>query len=237
MSAHYFISDGHVGAGFPESERQLVAFLEQIRGSADSLFILGDLFEFWFEYQRAIPRHGFQVMTRLAELKQAGTRIVYLQGNHDFWFSSFLERELGVETPGDELVTEIDGRRSYLAHGDGLDRGFVPRTFRRLMRSRMNGALYSLIHPDIGIRLAQWVAGRSRELGAKFYLREDMARFAAAKTEQGFDIVMLGHSHVPELRQFPAGVYVNVGDWVRSFSYGMIRDGVAALKFFSGKDG
>ncbi|MEO0085763.1 MAG: UDP-2,3-diacylglucosamine diphosphatase [candidate division WOR-3 bacterium] len=233
MSAHYFIADAHVGAGFPKAEQRLVAFMEKIQGAADSLFILGDLFEFWFEYQRAIPRHGFRVIARLAELRRSGTRIVYLQGNHDFWLRSFLKRELSVETPGDELATEIDGRRVYLAHGDGLDRGVVPRTFRRLMRSRMNGALYSLIHPDVGIRLAQWVAGRSRELGAKMYLREDMARFAEAKTRDGFEVVMLGHSHVPERREFPAGVYVNVGDWVRNSSYGVMRDGAVALESFS----
>jgi len=176
-------------------------------------------------------------MARLAELTRAGTRIVYLRGNHDFWFRGFLERELGVETPGDELAAEIDGRRVFLAHGDGLDKGFVPRVFRRLMRSRMNGALYSLIHPDVGIGLAQWVAGRSRDLEAKLYLCEDMARFAQAKLGQGFDIVMMGHSHVPETRQFTNGIYVNVGDWIRSFSYGVIRDGAAGLEFSAEEKG
>jgi len=231
LSAHYFVADAHIGSGFPESERRLIGFLRGIRGSADSLFILGDLFEFWFEYQRAIPRHGFQVMARLDELKRAGTRIVYICGNHDFWLRGFLERELGVETPGDEMETEIDGRRAYLTHGDGLDKGFVPRVFRRLMRSRMNSGLYSLIHPDVGIGLAQWVAGRSRELGAKLYLREDMARFAVAKMQEGFDVVVMGHSHAPEVRQSGTGVYVNVGDWVRSFSFGVMRDGVLRLEF------
>jgi UDP-2,3-diacylglucosamine hydrolase len=234
LSAHYFVSDAHIGGGSPDAEQRLFRFLESIRGRAKSLYILGDLFEFWFEYSRAIPKQGFRALAELAELSRTGTRIGYLKGNHDFWFKDFWKRELGAEA-SDELDVTLDGKRVYLAHGDALDRALVPQVFRALMRSRLNGWLYSLLHPDIGIGLAQRVARASRVKSAKPSLVEDMARFAGGKLESGFDIVIMGHSHVPELRRFNGGVYIDVGDWLTHFTYGVIRDGVPSLEVFEGR--
>jgi UDP-2,3-diacylglucosamine hydrolase len=233
LSAHYFISDAHVGARVPGAEQRLVSFLESVRGRADSLYILGDLFEFWMEYGRAIPRRGFRVLSLLAELHRGGTALAYLKGNHDLWFKGFLERELGARA-ADELEQVIDGRRVFLSHGDALDRGAVPRFFRAVMRNRVSGALYALLHPDIGVGLAEGVARTSRDYSAKPELVEAMARFAAEKLATGFDAVILGHSHVPELRHVGAGVYLNVGDWVKHFTYGVMRDGAVALEEFRG---
>ena len=231
MSAHYFISDAHIGGDNPDAERRLFRFLESIRGEAESLYILGDLFEFWFEYSRAIPKQGFRALAELAELSRTGTRIGYVKGNHDFWFKDFWQRELGAEA-ADELDVTLDGKRVYLAHGDVLDTALVPRVFRVLMRSRINGWLYSLLHPDFGIGLAHAVARASRGTNAKPSLVEDMARFAEGRLESGFDVVIMGHSHVPELRRFGGGVYINVGDWLDHFTYGVIRDGVPSLEVF-----
>jgi UDP-2,3-diacylglucosamine hydrolase len=161
LSAHYFVSDAHIGGGNPDAEQRLFRFLESIRGKAESLYILGDLFEFWFEYSRAIPKSGFRALAELSELSRTGTRIGYLKGNHDFWFKDFWRRELGAEA-ADELDITFDGKRVFLAHGDGLDRALVPQFFRVLMRSRLDGWLYSLLHPDVGIGLALAVARASR---------------------------------------------------------------------------
>jgi UDP-2,3-diacylglucosamine hydrolase len=231
LSAHYFVSDAHIGGGNPDAEQRLFRFLESIRGKAESLYILGDLFEFWFEYGRAIPKPGFRALAELAELRRTGTRIGYLKGNHDFWFKDFWRRELGAEA-ADELEVNLDGKRVFLAHGDKLDRAFVPQFFRILMRSRLNGWLYSLLHPDIGIGLANSVARMSRSEGAKPSLVEDMATFARGKLESGFDVVILGHSHVPELRLIGGGAYINIGDWLTHFTYGVIRNGVPLLEVF-----
>jgi len=126
----------------------------------------------------------------------------------------------------------LDGKRVFLAHGDVLDRALVPQIFRVLMRSRVDGWLYSLLHPDIGIGLALAVARVSRVKSAKPSLVEDMAKFAAAKVASGFDVVIMGHSHVPEFKQLGDGVYLNVGDWMTHFTYGVIRDGVPSLEVF-----
>ena len=231
MSAHYFVSDAHIGGGNPDAEQRLFRFLESIRGKADSLHILGDLFEFWFEYGRSIPKPGFRALAELSELNRTGTRIGYLKGNHDFWFKDFWQRELGAEA-ADELDVVLDGKRVFLAHGDTLDRAFVPRIFRVLMRSRIDGWLYSLLHPDIGIGLALAVARANRVKNSKPSLVEDMAKFAEGKLASGFDIVILGHSHVPEVRRLAGGVYLNVGDWMTHFTYGVIRDGIPLLETF-----
>jgi UDP-2,3-diacylglucosamine hydrolase len=231
LSAHYFVSDAHIGGGCPDAEQRLFRFLESIRGRAESLHILGDLFEFWFEYGRAIPKPGFRALAELAELARTGTRIGYLKGNHDFWFKDFWRRELGAAA-SDELDVTLDGKRVFLAHGDTVDRAFVPRFFRVLMRSRLNGWLYSQLHPDVGIGLALAVARANRVKGANPDLIEDMARFAGDKLASGFDIVIMGHSHAPEVRQLEGGVYLNVGDWMTHFTYGLIRDGVPSLEKF-----
>jgi UDP-2,3-diacylglucosamine hydrolase len=233
LSAHYFISDAHIGGGSSDAERRLLRFLESIRGRADSLYVLGDLFEFWLEYTRAIPKRGFKVLAGLAELHRTGTNIGYLKGNHDFWFKDFWQRELNANT-GDELEVNLDGRRVYLSHGDALDREPVPRFFRALMRSRVNGALYSLLHPDLGIGLAQRIARGSRVASAKPSLIADMAEFARLKLESGFDVVIMGHSHVPEERSFGDGAYLNVGDWITHFTYGLVENGAASLRTFEG---
>jgi UDP-2,3-diacylglucosamine hydrolase len=231
LSAHYFVSDAHIGGSSPEAEQRLYRFFESIRGEANSLYILGDLFEFWFEYRRAIPKLGFQALAELAELSRTGTHIGYLKGNHDFWFKDFWRRELGAEA-ADERDVKLDGRRVYLAHGDSLDRALVPRIFRTLMRSRFNGWLYSLLHPDVGIGLAHAVANVSRAGTHKPGIVEGMAEFARGKLESGFDVVILAHSHVPELRQMGGGTYMNIGDWLTRFTYGVIRDGVPSLERF-----
>jgi UDP-2,3-diacylglucosamine hydrolase len=234
LSAHYFVSDAHLGAAPPAAEARLARFLAGLEGRADSLWILGDLFDFWFEYDRVIPRHGFRVLTALARLRATGTRVNYLAGNHDLRFTDFFGRELGIETGGGGDV-ELAGRRVLVGHGDELDRRLVSRFFRRLMKSRLNNALYRLIHPDIGIALAGWIARRSRDRGPDERLAAAMREWARARLAEGRDLVILGHVHRPELVEFPGGgSYLNTGDWIESFSYGILRDGRPALERFDG---
>lgn len=234
------MSDAHLGAAPAGAEERLVEFLGSVRGNADSLFVLGDLFDFWFEYGRAIPKHGFRVLAELAFLRRSGTRVVYLAGNHDFCFQDFFGRELGVET-GQELALTIDGKRVWMSHGEGIDRRFVSAVFRRLMRGRVNNVLFSLLHPDLGIPLAGWVASRSRARGLDERLGRKMRAFAEAKLALGHDVVVMGHLHRPELHRTGNGVYLNVGDWTEHFSYGVIRDGEVKLERFGpsagGRDG
>lgn len=232
MSGHFFISDAHLGSRAPEAEKRLADFLVSIKGRAGSLYILGDLFEFWFGYKRVMPRAGLGILSKVAELKRNGTRVILFKGNHDVWFDEALKKEFGFEGFYDELETEIDGKRVFLIHGDALDKELIPRFFRSLMKSRLNARLFSLLHPDIGIGLARWIARKSREKGAKRSLVEGMRGFAKDKIRQGFDVVIIGHSHIPERLEFEKGVYLNIGDWVKSFTYGLIDNGRVSLERF-----
>jgi len=230
LSRHFFISDAHLGSRQPLAEKRLADFLLSIRGRADGLYILGDLFEFWFEYRRVIPKCGLRVLSILAELRSSGTRVVLFKGNHDVWYRGFLQQELGLDGFYDELVEIIDGKRVFMMHGDALDRNLAPRVFRFLMRNRVNGLLFSALHPDIGIGMARWIARKSREQGVKPELVARMRDFAEQKLRSGFDVVVMGHSHIPERCEFGNGVYLNTGDWVRSFSYGCIDGGQVKLE-------
>jgi UDP-2,3-diacylglucosamine hydrolase len=231
LSAHYFVSDAHLGASPPGTEERLLAFLRSIRGQADSLYILGDLFDFWFEYGSAIPKTGFRVLIELSKLGEAGTRIVYLSGNHDLRFRDFFSRELEIETAA-ELEENIDGLRVWMKHGEEIDRRWLSVFFRRLMRSRLNNFLYSFIHPDVGIWFAHWVAARSRARGLDPCLRHEMREFAEKKLRGGPDVAMMAHVHEPELLRSDRGVYVNTGDWLTHFSYAVVRDGLVTLEYF-----
>lgn len=240
MSAHFFISDAHLAGTGRLAEHRLEKFLEHIKGKADSLYILGDLFEFWFEFRAVMPKSGLKILTRLADLRRSSTKVFLFRGNHDLWFGKALQQEVGVEGFFDELDTVIDGLRVYLAHGDRIDQGVVSRFFRALMGNRFNAFLFSLLHPDIGVVLARRVASFSRTLMLRRQVtkivQERLAEFARREIEQGFDIVMLGHTHLPEIKRFDKGVYVNVGDWLSSFTYGVIRDGKVSLEQWQNKE-
>lgn len=234
MSAHYFVADAHLGAGAAESEQTLLCFLESIRGKADSLHVLGDLFDFWFEYHRAIPKHGVMVLAELSRLRHSGTRVVYLAGNHDFRVGELLRREVEV-APGRDLEQTIDGLRVWMSHGDWLDERPESVLFRGLGRTRAATWLYSLLHPDIGVGLAAWVAGRSRDREPNEALKAKMAEFAEQQLGKGYDLVVLAHSHLPDLRRFGTGTYLNAGSWLQYSAYGVIRHGTVALERFAGQ--
>jgi UDP-2,3-diacylglucosamine hydrolase len=230
LSAHYFVADAHLGAAPAASEERFARFLESIRGRADTLVIVGDLFDFWFEYGRAIPKHGFRVLVQLSELRRTGTRVIYLTGNHDIRFRGFFRETLGIET-GTVFDETVDGLRVYARHGDETDTRPVSRLFRGLMRSRLNNFLYSFVHPDLGIGFAGWVAGRSRARKKDETLRNVMLDYARARMADGHDLVVLAHLHLPELVETPEGTYLNCGDWLTHFSCGVIRDGRPGLEF------
>lgn len=232
MSAHYFIADAHIGAGNPLTEQHLLDFLAAIRGHADSLYLLGDLFDFWFEYRHLVPSHSLRLLSRIAELRNTGVKVIFLRGNHDCRLNSNAQPLAGDYPVYDELATTIDGKRVFACHGDAADRRIVSTFFRRLMRSRIAGVAYSLLHPELGTLLVRLAVNCSRRFGNRDYLQQAMADFARHKLNSGFDIVFMAHSHVPEVRHYGSASYVNVGGWLNSCTYGIVRDGKAALEQF-----
>jgi UDP-2,3-diacylglucosamine hydrolase len=228
----YFISDAHLGEHNPRletrKEERLTAFLQYIAADAEILYVVGDLFDFWFEYKHAVPAHHHRILHQLAWLVDRGTRVVYLAGNHDFWLGDFFVREVGMEISGEPLAVEHQGLKLFIAHGDGLaqkDKGY--RVLKKILRHPFNIRLYRFIHPDIGIPLARLASVSSRAYTDQRVLELVSEYEAAAKDllSQGFDAVILGHSHYPGLRRLGEKTYLNIGDWITHFTYGSLHGG------------
>jgi UDP-2,3-diacylglucosamine hydrolase len=235
--AAYFLSDAHLGADSRGSEaareRRLHDFLTSLMGRASALFIVGDLFDFWFEYRTAIPRRHFATLAALRRLRESGVPITYLNGNHDFWLGPFLRDELGLETRSGPVAVSLQGHRIWLHHGDGLVGGdYGYRMLKQVLRSPVSIALYSLLHPDLGIPLAHHVSSWSRHSRADRPLDGDRLwrEIAAPRFEEGFDTVMIGHFHHAFERREEGRAFFLLGDWMESFTYVVLRDGALSLE-------
>jgi UDP-2,3-diacylglucosamine hydrolase len=220
MQAAYFISDAHLGVSpagsLPEREEHLIAFLKDIEGKATHLFVVGDLFEFWYEYDFYAPSRHFKLLRALANLKDKGCEIKLAKGNHDFGYGNFFSRELGIETRS-HFIAELHGRKVYICHGDGLAKGDGSyRFFRKILDFKPNRFLFKWLHPDIGMRLAYSVGSNSRDFNKKRIVPEeeylDKARRIMRKN--GCDTFVHGHNHLGGLWKVPEGVVINCGQWL-----------------------
>lgn len=242
----FFFSDAHLGFDRPEAERQktarLLRFFAMVRASGGSLTCLGDLFDFWFEYDTAIPARFFDVLRRLRELSEAGVRLYFLGGNHDYWVRrgrpGFLEREVGFELLPDGAEVEVGGLRLQLFHGDGLgaeDRGY--RLLKRVLRSRLTIAAFRWIHPDLAQPIGALTSRLSRLKDGGEPREEVCARIrehalGILEGRPDLDAVLVGHLHRPE--EVPVGHarYVNLGDWIRHATYAVVEEGTLELRRF-----
>jgi UDP-2,3-diacylglucosamine hydrolase len=221
----YFFSDAHLGIGSAEEdrekERRIIRFLDSIKKDAEEIYIVGDLFDYWFEYKTVVPKNYFRLFTKLAELSEQGIQLSFIAGNHDYWVKEYFKEELGIHVHLKPLATEIWGKRFLIHHGDGLlkdDIGY--RILKKILRNKVNIFLYSLIHPDITGGVARWSSHTSRQYTSnRTYEGNGMVEFATQKIRDGFDCVIMGHNHVPSRLTIEHGIYVNLGDWVHTNSY------------------
>jgi UDP-2,3-diacylglucosamine hydrolase len=233
----YFISDAHLGVDRADREgartARLHSFLDSLPGRAASLYIVGDLFDFWFEYRTAIPRRHFPTLAALARLRDAGVDVAYLSGNHDFWLGTFFRDTLGIRTIDGAAVVEAQGRRLWVHHGDGLmggDLGY--RVLRGVLRSRAGIALYGCLHPDLGIPLAHVVSRWSRHSRGDAELQPERLwrEIAEPRFAEGYDGVLVGHFHHAYERREPGKEFFLLGDWIERFTYAELSGGKLALK-------
>ncbi|HEY4613654.1 MAG TPA: UDP-2,3-diacylglucosamine diphosphatase [Bacteroidota bacterium] len=229
MRKTYFFSDAHLGLGSKEDElskeRALVRFLDLVERDGEHLFIVGDLFDYWFEYNSVVPKGYFRLFAKLAALTERGIGITYVAGNHDFWLKNYFQDELGIRIFLDPIERTINGKRFYIHHGDGLsnnDTGY--RILKRILRNRVNIFLFSLLPPDPASAIARGLSRTSRRhVGKRTFEENDMTQFAKTKIEQGYDYVVMGHNHASLFQTVPrnngAGTYVNLGDWITERTY------------------
>jgi UDP-2,3-diacylglucosamine hydrolase len=236
----YFISDVHLTLNNGDWEqarrKRLFAFFDMVAQSGGSLFILGDFFDFWFEYKRVIPKDYFDILTQLQRLRKAGVEIHFVLGNHDYWTDKFLNDTLGIHIYPEDTEVTINGRRFYLTHGDGLlaeDRGY--RIMRKILRSPLVTFLYRWFHPDLGIALAQSASRLSRKYNPPVAQEEqrfqELTGFARAHWNAGCDVVVIGHYHLNRLNTEPGGKSILcLGDWISHYTYGKFADGNLTLE-------
>lgn len=228
----YFLSDVHLGTGTAEEEatkqQRLIALLRRVLDERGTLFIVGDLFDFWYEYRHTLPRGYHRVLTAIEDLTRAGLEVTYFAGNHDFAIGSFFSDELGVRIVADDMTISLDGKSFYLYHGDGLapkDTGY--RMLKAILRNRFAQWLFRWIHPDVGFALAHGTSHGSRKYtqGKDYGPTDGMRLEAERQIQQGADYVIMGHRHRPMREYMHGGQYINLGDWIHNFTFAKYDNG------------
>lgn len=230
--AYLFISDIHLGLQSPvvekRKERLLVKFLNFAQENAKELYIVGDLFDYWFEYKKVYQKGFFRTLTALQDLTENGITVHYIIGNHDFMHLNFFKDEIGTLMHEDAIDVTLGDKRFFIGHGDGMvknDYGY--NILKKVLRNKGLQKIYSWLHPDIGVSLASSTSKSSRGYTTKKNYGEEDGLFSAAKTkiDDGFDYVLFGHLHKRCLLEYNKGYYVNLGSWLDAPCYGIFRGG------------
>lgn len=236
MEKVFFISDVHIGAGTKVEEQEklnrLTSFLNFINHPGNQLFIVGDLFDFWFEYQHVVPNKYFQILFRIHKLIENNITVHFLPGNHDCWIQDFFSEQIKIRVHPEIFSTAIQSKKILLFHGDGIsnkDTGY--RILKKIFRNPINIFLYRLLHPDLGIPLAKLMSAGSRQhtSGKDFGDEQDYLHFAIEQFQQDIDYVIVGHSHKPLYTKIDNHILLNLGDWIHHFSYGKMEAGNLTL--------
>lgn len=234
----YFISDLHLGAEYHRATRDREIHFQNFLGNqaskASHLFILGDLFEFWMEYESFIPKHHFGTLAALERLVRKGVRVHYLSGNHDFNLGRFFSDSLGMEVHHGPVPIELQGRKLLLLHGDGLaNPDWKYRLAKWITLHPLSNAGFRLIHPDWGMWLARYLSRISRDQhGNRPRLLPEYEKACRGLLSKGYDAVIHGHTHVGFVKKLPEGIYVNSGEWLERMEYVSMRDGELTLETY-----
>jgi UDP-2,3-diacylglucosamine hydrolase len=236
-----FIADAHLKSERDENYRTLLRFLATLEGNTDTLFILGDLFEFWIGYRR-IPFSNYSpLLEQLRKLVSSGVRIVYFEGNHDFHMGPYFTETLQAEVHTGPTIVNLDGKRVFICHGDQINsRDYGYRLLRALLHSSISKALIPLVPAAVTSFFAERMSQQSSKKHGHRQLRWDYAailrEFAAGRFSEGCEVVIAGHFHLPFLERSADGgerVLLSLGDWISQFSYGEWLDGELSLKIYS----
>jgi len=225
VSAYFFFSDAHLGAphGAKDAERRnrVLEFLAYVKSCARGLFIVGDLFDFWFEYRHAILNRHFAVLAKLYELRQHGVAIDYLAGNHDMWLGDYLREQVDLCVHHQGISRELCGYQCFITHGDGMaqrDAGY--RVLKRILLHPVNIFLFRMLSPDLGVPLANIMSGTSRKYKERDSRWDrEYREYGLAKLAEGHDLFLMGHTHRPKLEQVEGKTLINLGDWMNHFTY------------------
>ena len=245
----YFASDFHLGIPDYESslvrEKKLISWLEMAEKDATEIFLMGDIFDFWFEYKTVVPKGYVRLLGRIAEITDRGIPVHLFRGNHDVWAFDYLEKEVGMHLHRRAVVREFDGKKLYLVHGDGMgpgDKGY--KFLKKVFEFNPNQFLFRWLHPDIGARMGLFFSKKSRlaniskegkrdsSLGFENEMLYQFAKEMSFKLPE-IDYFIFGHRHIPMLTDVGEKAQMLIlGDWINYFSYGVFEDGILKLEYW-----
>jgi UDP-2,3-diacylglucosamine hydrolase len=242
----YFASDQHLGAPTPEAslprEQKFVSWLDSIKNDAEAIFLLGDLFDFWFDYKTVVPRGFVRVLGKLAEIRDSGIPVYFFVGNHDLWMDDYFEKELNIPVYHSVKEYTFNNKTFLIGHGDGLgpeDKGY--KRMKKVFTNPVSKWLFRWLHPDIGVRLAQYLSVKNKLISGEAdvrFLGEDkewLVQYAKRKLEtKHYDFFIFGHRHLPmEIKVNDHSKYINLGDWIGYFTYGVFNGDTLELKKYN----
>lgn len=240
----YFASDFHLGVNAKlsslEREKLVVQWLDECKKDAHTIFLVGDLFDFWFEYKTTVPKGFTRFLGKLAEIVDSGIELVIFTGNHDLWMFGYFEEELGAQVIYEPIELNIDNTKIFIGHGDGVGPGDSGYKFlKRIFTNQFFQWCFHRLHPNFGIGLANYWSQRSRAQAnntEQTFQGEDEWLWSFSKeTEktQHFDYYIFGHRHLPlELEAGPNSKYINLGEWLSSQTYAVYENGQIELKTY-----
>ena len=241
----YFASDFHLGspnhAASRKREDKILRWLNFIEPDCSELFLMGDIFDFWFEYKTVVPKGFIRLQGKLAMMSDNGIKIYFFKGNHDMWVDDYFTKEMGIQIVSDELEIERDGKIFYLHHGDGLGpEDYTYKFLRKIFRNPVCQWLFSLVPPRIGLGIANGWSGHSRAANTtteEVFMGEDKEWLAIYSREQmlkkHYDYFIYGHRHLPlDLRLGTDTRYVNLGEWINFSSYAVFDGKDLTLNYF-----
>jgi UDP-2,3-diacylglucosamine hydrolase len=238
----YFASDFHLGSPNQKEslkrEIKICQWLSSIEKEAKEIYLVGDIFDFWFEYKRTIPKGFERLKGKLVQLTDNGVKIHFFPGNHDLWTFGYLEKELGLIIHREPLIKTINNKVFYITHGDGIGKGDYKYKFLKSMfSSKICQWMFSQIHPNTGIKIAQIWSRKSRKKGGqvnKAQLKERLVDHSKKiLANKNINYFIFGHIHDPiEIELTPSAKYINLGDWINHFSYLEFHENNLLFKYF-----
>lgn len=241
----YFSSDNHLGAPTYEESRpreaKFIQWLDEVKKDAAAIFLLGDLFDFWFEYKHVVPKGFVRTLGKLAEISDSGIPIYFFVGNHDLWMKDYFNEELNITVYHEPQVFQLANKHFFIGHGDGLgpgDKGY--KRMKKVFTNPVSKWLFRWLHPDWGVALAKHLSVKNKLISgdddAKFLGEEKewLVQYSKRKlAEKHYDYFLFGHRHLPlEIELENHSKYINLGDWISYYTYAVFDGEQLKLKEF-----
>ncbi len=240
----YFVSDFHLGAPdweiSLEREKRIVRWLDSIKDDVRAIYFLGDIFDFWYEWNNVVPKGFYRFLAKLAELRELGVEMFYFTGNHDVWQYNYLKKELGIHVYQEPRLMDVGGHKIYMGHGDGIgSKSFGYWIIKTVFTNKICQWLYSnVFHPNFAMWIGhKWSAARHQYTREIFPFQNEgeyiIKYIRSVMDKEKADCYIFGHRHIDSVYDLGGGIqYINTGVWFRKSPYAVLEDGKVSLRYF-----